>query len=589
MSFLTLFADSLPWCARRQCARRLLALAGLGVLACGGDGGVPTEPVVPAGALGTWTYFEVMQNAALAVSCSDEGLLELIQSGSAVVGTVQQSGSCTAPGGSVDNSGTANLSGLVFTESTIRFEAAGCHYAGDLFGAPVDSAAGSVSCTFQAGGSTVTLTGTWFSVKGVDLDPPTVSGAVGWPQGDTLFVPADTLVVSVTAADDRRLTWVGYRLGPPANLRDSVEVMDASFAAPFKPLVSSGWVGTPQLTVFAWDALGRLSELVADTIRVLDLVRRPFGSVLLGTVVTDLVYDANRDALYLVEPERAEVAVLNLAALTLGSPLTMPTVPSGSRRMGIDLVPSGDSAVVALGPPFVEMGPGSIGFIAVSTGDTSSVQFDGDPGTTEWVGDVRVVANGKAFAYGSRTDAGYTSFAIWEYDIATGTQRRRTEIGVSGNVGGSVQLTRSGDGSRLLLLDSNTGCGYVYDAATDGFSACKSFGFPASAIPSGTLTGDYWLVGNLFVNGDLEIVNALPAQSERGAIAPDGSVAYFTTSYGYEKLRLPDGASLERVRIPLAVSDLTVLGDGERLIVWTGAGLSSDLKLTDRITMVDLR
>src|SRR5207247_11420008 len=145
-------------------------------------------------------------------------------------------GHCTGAVVVLDSSGAGGVAGVI-SGSTVQFALAGCRYRGSLFATPHDSGAGSVSCSLTENNKTFTLTGTWFAVKGVDLAPPTAAGTVTPPQGDVLFVPSDTFLVTVTAGDDRRVLWAGYRLGPPASMEDSVEALQRDFTGPFRGTV----------------------------------------------------------------------------------------------------------------------------------------------------------------------------------------------------------------------------------------------------------------------------------------------------------------------------------------------------------------
>jgi len=545
-----------------------------GAVACGGK--EPTGGGTSPDVAGTWTYFETVSDAADGLSCNDQGTFDVAQAGAGFSATATQTGYCTGPGGVVDNSGTGSVSGFT-SATTIQFDLAGCRYRGSLFATPPDSAAGSVSCSLTENNKTFTLTGTWFAVKGVDLAPPTAAGTVTPPQGDVLFVPSDTFLVTVTAGDDRRVLWAGYRLGPPASMEDSVEALQRDFTGPFRVIVPPSWVGTSSLTVFARDALGRTTEAAAGTVQVLDAIRRPFKTVALGAATTGLAYDVKRDAVYLPQPQNAQLAVLSLGSFTLQAPLSLPGAPTFEQHTGIDMVPGWDSVVVSRG---YLVGNPSLGVVNLVSGTDDSIRING----TEGVGDLQVVSTRKVFVFGQSTPSGgYVTFGIWEDDLVTGTQQRRTDVGLGGNVGVQAEMARSGDQTKLLAWDPNTACAQIYDVQSDAFSACKTLYFPLPAVPAGTASGDRWLVHNLLFDGALNLLaTVLPSDPGPGTIAPDGSAAYYPTLYGYEKVRLPDGVVLERVRIPPNDARLTVLPDGLRLVLSGAGGFT-------RVTVVDLR
>jgi hypothetical protein len=566
----------------RSCrACLLVAAVGAAVWGCGGSDG-PTGPGAPID--GLWTYFGTFGNPQLEVTCYAAGTLDVVQSDARFTATADQSGSCVGPGSSVDNSGRETLAGTV-SLTEIEFSVAGCNYRGGLFGNPVDSAAGTIDCQIRNGLQAVRLSGTWFAVKGLDFDSPRVAATVSYPQGDTILVPGDVLRVALTASDDRKVLWAGYRLGPPANVGDSVRVAAKEHTGTFSIPVPASWSGASTLTVFARDALDRPFEVPAGTVRVIDAVRRPIQTVALGgmfTIATDIVYDAKRNALYLLEGEAGRIAVLALSTFTFSAPLPLPGPLPGSRRGEMDITPGGDSLVVPIANT-------SIGFINLVTGATSTAAIVSDVGTTQHIGETNALANDKVLVFGSWSGVGTSAAALWEYDLTTGTHRRRTDTGIGGNIL-SDERARSGDSRRFLLLEYAGACGHIYEAATSAFSSCVRVPFSRANTPTSTTTGDRWLVANVLLDGVLNVIAVLPSPaSVRGAIAPDGSAAYYPTEYGYVKIRLPDGAVIERVRVPVTAHRVTALPDGQRIIIWTDPGASTDLLTTNRVTVVDVR
>jgi hypothetical protein len=70
-------------------------------------------------------------------------------------------------------------------------------------------------------------------------------------------------------------------------------------------------------------------------------------------------------------------------------------------------------------------------------------------------------------------------------------------------------------------------------------------------------------------------------------LAPDGTVAYAGTDFGYIKLHLPDAAVLEAVRLPGRPATLDLLPDGLTLVARTDQpGFSSP---GSQLFLVDLR
>lgn len=129
------------------------------LLACGGgDGG--TGPGLLS-ISGVWTYGETLNDQVHGISCNDEGTLNLGQSGSTFTGSFSQTGTCTGPGGSVDNSGSGSISGGQISGNNVSFRSPDCQYQGTLSGNPPNGVTGSVSCSVQDGGETFNFTGNW--------------------------------------------------------------------------------------------------------------------------------------------------------------------------------------------------------------------------------------------------------------------------------------------------------------------------------------------------------------------------------------------------------------------------------------------
>src|SRR4051812_38399490 len=188
---------------RRSELTALLAL----LWACGGDGG-PADPGNGPDLQDSWAFAESYADGAHTVSCIDEGTFYLIQTNGTFTGQASQAGTCQTPAGTQDNSGTADITAGRVSSAGVSFTFGGCDYQGTLFGS--DSLAGTVMCRATIGAQIIRLDGTWSALKG-ELTPPTVTATLQPPEGDYVFVPQDQLRVVLTAADDRKLSWVGYR------------------------------------------------------------------------------------------------------------------------------------------------------------------------------------------------------------------------------------------------------------------------------------------------------------------------------------------------------------------------------------------
>lgn len=553
---------------RSTCVVVIVALA-----SCGKDSLAP-EPGAPSDVHGTWTFGEEIGNAQIV--CSDYGTIVFSQSHADLTGTAGQTGSCDTPGGTISNSGAGPLSGNVGA-ATIRLAFGGCEYHGDLFHAPIDSAAGDVACTVRIGASLATLGGLWSA--SLQVDPPTVRGTVSVPPGDVLAVTGEKIRITIGASDKRGLRWVGYNLTPPASVQDSVAVLDTTYADTIDLTVPASWQGTSYLDVWARNAYNKLAFENHGQVTVLDAVRRSLQTVSLGVRAADAVYDQARNVMYFTEPESARVAVLLLNTFTFGPPIPLPMIKRALGFQSIDIVPSGDSAIVALPDT------GQLAFLdRIANGVTTS-RMTG----ISSVELLRVTANRRVLTIGQVDSAGYVFFAVVERDLATGRDSIRRDVGQMGHVSATATLWASPDHSRVLVLSTGApSCAYVYDAATDTFSSCSAFFFSATIPPSATTNGDKWLVGETLLDGSLNVL-ATVTPASGGGISPDGSAAYVSTLYGYNKIALPSGALIERVRLTGIVgsSRITVFPEGNRLFLWDDANGTFSFG-TNHATVVDL-
>src|SRR6266568_1657829 len=328
--------------------RSLLRFTGvvvvLAVSSCGTDLTAP-EPGPPPDVAGEWTFAELLTNARGQIQCNDYGTLTISRSDANLSGTVDQHGGCDVPGGTIDNSGTGPLTGDVGA-TTIRLTFGRCDYHGDLFHTPIDSADGTVTCTERVGTSLVTLSGIWSA--NFQVPSPTVAGTITIPPGDVLAVTGERVRITFAAKDEHGLRWVGYSLTPPASVQDSFAVLDTTYADTIYVTVPASWQGTSNLDVWARNAYKKFSFTDVAQLSVLDAVRHPSQTVALGVRAGDAAYDPARNVMYFTEPDSARVAVLSLNTFTFGSPIPLPMVKRGLGFQSVDIVPGGDTAIVAL-------------------------------------------------------------------------------------------------------------------------------------------------------------------------------------------------------------------------------------------------
>ena len=102
-------------------------------------------------------------------------------------------------------------------------------------------------------------------VQVTDLVPPSVNAVETGPEPVLTLVPNDTLRLAVNVTDNYKLRWVGYRLGPPASLRDSVAITGRNASQNFRLIAATAWIGSQTVTGFARDSSGHLTETALGT------------------------------------------------------------------------------------------------------------------------------------------------------------------------------------------------------------------------------------------------------------------------------------------------------------------------------------
>lgn len=566
--------------------RRFSALLILAFLTCkDSNAPLPDEPGTPTDIAGSWAFYEVLTDSARGIICHDHGTVVIAQNGGDLAGDAAQDGSCVVNGEGVDNSGTASMSGKVGS-ATIRMVFGDCDYRGDLFNTPTDSLAGTVTCTVSAGSGVgrVTLGGTWWAIKPDDHVPPTLNADMIFPAGDVMYVVGETLRVAINASDDRKLHSLVYDIGPPMNVHDSIPLTGTAFTDTIQMAIPPSWEGESDVFMILRDAIGSGQFQTVGTLRVLNGIRRPFQSRNLIARAAGAVYDPVRDVMYLAQAESAQVGTLALSAMTLLPRVRLPITARDYGTLGIDIVPGGDSVVVAL--------PDSARLAVVNpqTGTVATAPITGDvDGTTNVV----VASNRHALVLGSRDSAGFVYFGVWDHDLVTGSDTLRRDIGLNGHLNATTQMFRSPDQSKILVYSIGApACGYLYDAATGTFSTCKTFSSPGvDAVASASTNGAFWLWGDVLLDGALNVIDTIPNPTgyTYPGIAPDGSAAYVPTLFGYNKIALPSMAVVERVRIPwpFPLTRATVFPDGNRLLIWSD--LIHGMKGMYRAIVVDLQ
>ena len=414
------------------------------------------------------------------------------------------------------------------------------------------------------------------------------------PSTPLVTIEGDSVEVSVKARDDVAMSYMGYRLGPPANLTDSTTgrwTKSGSAALWFR--VQSGWVGESQVTVFARDCIdpvgrcdpdrvGQLGSAVVDTLVVAPSKTRQQTAVPMPGWAGDWTFDAKRNRLYISQRDSLRINVFSLTSLRWEPSINLPAHP-----FGIDTSISEDTLLVAFAsdPPVL----GVIDLTLVSPQLVDLIVLDFGP---RWVDIqykyaefVKVAANGKAVISINSDD--FTGGDIMTLDLATGAQLVRDDVSPhSQRLTWLMPLTRSHDRSRVMVLADDACCpvlASVYDAASDQFTPLMPVTDGFFPSTSASADGSAFMVNGEVFDSSLNPIADLDwlqfdqefTRWPRGALSHDGSKAYFSTRYGYVAIDVAQKQIIERVRtraywhalVPRHAMTLMTTPDGSRLIM----------------------
>jgi hypothetical protein len=267
------------------------------------------------------------------------------------------------------------------------------------------------------------------------------------------FISGKVDTVVITAVDSTGLAWVGWALGPPANLRDSAQADGTSAVKSFALAVPGGPDASPAaLEIFARAQDGTLTDTMFTVGGIADYLDRPMTSAPLGAAIQDMVYDPKRQVVYLSEQGQSSIVVLSLPAMTYAAPIPLPSQPAG-----IDLVPTNDSLVVALA------NTDALAFVDLTSATHPTTRVTLGSFAPYTVLYPRVAQDRRILlVLGGQTGG------VGDYDLATGM----ADFYFAG-ADGSVPV-RSGDGSIVVLRDvARCGLG-EYDATLHEFSVYLS-------------------------------------------------------------------------------------------------------------------
>ncbi len=405
----------------------------------------------------------------------------------------------------------------------------------------------------------------------VDHTPPIIDVGFFPPFGGSLttnirgtYFVRDTMELVVWSSDNNVVRWIDYEI-LPSGIRQSVEVTPA-FGDRLRLVLPPEATGAIQVRLVARDAQGLTSAPYTtrpDSIHVYPTVDRPTLQTSLDNRVEDIVIDAERGAIYVMQ--WGVIRVLSATTLQTIRTIQLPYVPNS-----LDFTPGGDSLVVTH-----ETGLDVID-LRQETPVLSRFPLVLDTSVMQRPGRVVVMANGKAFV----TLGGNAPSAsvLLEVNLATGEQRVRADAADASGVTVTGVMQRSPD--RLAFV-FHGGPGHFrrYDATTDQFTPSgttvqMSGGGFLSVAGSGPYTG----FGRLIYDGSLTFVRRVESvwgDANLGvptALSTDGEYLYIGGRPGLMRSRVSDGKIVDRTMNPIPAHIFRVAGDDSFVVTATQSG-----------------
>jgi hypothetical protein len=173
---------------------------------------------------------------------------------------------------------------------------------------------------------------------GVDGGAPLFIGYM--PLGDVWLMAGGNDNVAIQATDSISLTWIGWTLGPPANMGDSIQVSGTLATWQTALAMPTALAGTaPELVEFARNAQGQRAELPLGPASIGAFLNRPAITATISGGVGDVAYDTKRGLLYLATANQKSVSVVGVPGLT-----SQPVIPLPGNPISLDLTPGGRHA-----------------------------------------------------------------------------------------------------------------------------------------------------------------------------------------------------------------------------------------------------
>ena len=157
-----------------------------------------------------------------------------------------------------------------------------------------------------------------------------------------------------------------------------------------------------------------------------------------------------------------------------------------------------------------------------------------------------------------------------DVDLSTGAQVMRNDIDGSSVISREPSLLRLPDGRLFISPENgyNSNDRFLYSPASDEFLRTLRLRAVRATQYSPSPSGRFML-GDVVYDAALNVVDTVATmdwQDGEGALSPDGQAVYLATHYGYEKVRLSDGALLEQVKLGTKPQVLIASPDGKWLL-----------------------
>jgi DNA-binding beta-propeller fold protein YncE len=276
--------------------------------------------------------------------------------------------------------------------------------------------------------------------------------------------------------------------------------------------------------------------------------------------LTDLIVDARRDRVYVLQMLPRRVAAYSMTTLALVGTAAL----SGTPR-DMDITPGGDSLLVTVA------GSGTLAVIDLLQATLSAVEIPLvlDPALSQYPDGVAALADGRALiALGSFQ--GLPGNHMHEIDLRTGAQRSRPDVSANGIIEGTG-MARSDDGRRVVV---QSGVGLrIYDLASDAFGPVQGTrGFSNVSL---NVDGSRIAVGLALHDGALAFqrdADALPGQELTASrLSPSGgALVHAWRDRGIMWSTTNDGRILHRLTIPYPVTQMRFTPD-ERVLIGAGS------------------